>query len=203
MDNLSLSERKKYEEIWKRFPCYRQSSLGEHATDCYIQMIKNQLKKDQTLIDFGCGTGRSTKKFLSTGLRVELIDCSSNCLDEEIVLLTRLMPDRCRFWQACLWELPKELPAAEWGFCCDVLEHIPPAKIEDVLSSMSRLIIKGSFLSIALTEDKLGAQIGQPLHLTLRSTDWWAGTLKNHFQTVNLLFEVKDWAVFFTRSEKN
>jgi hypothetical protein len=59
-----------------------------------------------------------------------------------------------------------------YGFCADMLEHIPTADVPDVL----RNILKGTyytFLQISTKPDQFGAVINQDLHLTVQPGDWW------------------------------
>jgi ubiquinone/menaquinone biosynthesis C-methylase UbiE len=195
-DELILLEKTKYEKIWELFSNYRALSPAEDLAPFYLKTFNRYLHEGDRLIDFGCGTGRAAKTFLSAHLQVDLVDFCSNCLDEEVVLLTELFPGLCRFWQACLWDLPPSLLAGEWGFCCDVLEHIPPEKVNTALESMASRIIKGALFSIFLTEDEFGSAIGVPLHLTLASKDWWRRTIQQYFPHVDLLLETPEWVVF-------
>lgn len=199
---MAQREREKYEKIWKLFPNYRSLSPAEDLAPYYLKVFQEEIEEGDVLIDFGCGTGRAAKTFLSAHLRVELIDHCANCLDEEISLLTHMMPDRCRFWQSCLWNLSSKIPKGEWGFCCDVLEHIPPEKIDAALQSISQKISKGALFSIYLTEDQFGAAIGEPLHLTVQSKEWWLQRLKRYFSRVDCLLETPEWFVCSLSSTK-
>lgn len=201
MDFLSNAEKQKYNTLWQTYPSYRDVSPAEELVPFYLKHFHRQIKPGERLLDFGCGTGRAAKSFLSAGLSVELIDCSSQCLDEEISLLINWVGERCRFWEACLWDLPPALKAGEWGLCCDVMEHIPPEKVDLVLQNISSRVLKEVLFSIYLEEDRFGKELGIPLHLTLQSKDWWQTTLERHFDSAQCLMETDAWVIFEARQQ--
>lgn len=127
-DNIYLSEKQKYTLLWNSIPEYREASAADLLAPAFLSYYSTQIQPGQRIIDFGCGAGRSAIPFLSKGLRVDLIDFAAPCLDPEIFLLT--VSKKALFWEACLWNLPEELPAADWIVCFDVLEHLPEKKSE-------------------------------------------------------------------------
>jgi hypothetical protein len=103
--------------------------------------------------------------FANKGHDVFLIDFTDNCRDDEALSLP--------FMQ---WDLTRQCPArAPYGFCADVMEHIPPEDVDGVIQN-----IMGSageaFFQISTVPDVCGALIGQDLHLTVRPHRWWKGT---------------------------
>ncbi|HSX04780.1 MAG TPA: class I SAM-dependent methyltransferase [Rhabdochlamydiaceae bacterium] len=181
MDEQTLKERAKYDLIWSQYPSYRDCSPGEVFTSFFLQYFEKEIEEGQTLIDFGSGTGRACRAFLAKNLKVSLVDFSSYALDEEIQHLTTLCPDIVSFTEACLWKLPKNLLSADWIYCCDVLEHIPTNRIDQVLKGMASRMKKGGYLSICLQEDLSGKQLGFPLHLTIKDKHWWLQRLSRYF----------------------
>lgn len=181
MDNQALSERAKYDLIWSQYPSYRDCSPGEVFAPFFLQFFQTEICSSQSVIDFGCGTGRACHAFIAQNLNVTLVDFSSEALDEEIRNLLHLCPQMVAFVQACLWDLPKTLKSAEWIYCCDVLEHIPEERIDQVLKGISSRMKKGGYLSICLQEDLSGKQLGFPLHLTVKNKEWWQKKLSRYF----------------------
>lgn len=152
-----LSEREKYSLMWE-FDAYREVAPGEHAVDAFLELVK----PDGLIVDFGCGTGRASLALRSKGHEVYLVDFTSNCRDEEALCLPFLE-----------WDLNHPCPlSAPFGFCTDVMEHIPPADVETVVKNMLASANK-VFFQISTVPDVCGAMIGQPLHLTVRPAAWW------------------------------
>lgn len=193
MDPLLLKEKEKYTFLWDQVPEYREQSPGETALKYFLRQFDSQIKPGDKIIDFGCGTGRVARNFLARGLDVTLVDFCSNCLDPEIELLLSLFPERIRFVEACLWDLPQDLHQAEWIYCCDVLEHIPEEKMELVLKGFRGFNLKGGHFNIALKEDLFGiSALNAPLHLCVQDKDWWAKKILSHWQIECMLIDAEE-----------
>lgn len=160
MSDRRGAELHKYERMWAH-PAYRRWSPG---LDCVPRAIEALgMKPGQSVIDFGAGTGRASEALAVAGLRVLAVDLAANCLDRDVAV---------PFVQACLWDMP--FMRADWAFCCDVLEHVPPEHAASVLARVCDAGSRGAFLSIATEPDGCGALIGEPLHLTVQPAAWWA-----------------------------
>ncbi len=181
MEKELVKEKAKYDLIWSQYPSYRDCSPGEVFAPFFLRYFSSELKPVQSIIDFGCGTGRAANAFIAQHLDVRLVDFSPHCLDEQISALVHLCPESLSFTEACLWKLPETLKAAEWIYCCDVLEHIPQRRINQVLKGMAERMKLGGYLSICLQEDLSGKQLGFPLHLTVKDRTWWLKKLSNYF----------------------
>jgi len=173
MDNLAEHERDKYERMWD-VAAYRNFAPGEAlAKQAFIEM---GMKSGDTLIDFGCGTGRPAAEFQRLGAAVMGIDHATNCLDQGVNIT---------FLQCCLWDLPPNLECM-YGYCTDVMEHIPPEKVDDVLSEIRRVVRNKTFFQIATFPDGMGRRIGETLHLSVHSTTWWETKLSKHWDSVSI-----------------
>jgi hypothetical protein len=87
------------------------------------------------------------------------------------------------FLKANLWRLPAV--QGDYGICCDVMEHIPPEKVDDVLKEISLAVWRGPvFFSISSDHDGFGREIGETLHISLYPPDWWEEKLKEFWSTV-------------------
>lgn len=181
MDERALTEKSKYDVIWRDVPSYRECSPGEAFAPFFLDGFRGEMRAGQTVIDFGCGTARVTKIFLAKGLNVTLVDISPYALDEEIRNMLILFSNQVHFIQACLWQLPKELKSAYWIYCCDVLEHIPEDHLDIVLRHIDDRMRFGGYFSICLTPDLTGKRLGEPLHLTVKSKSWWEKKLAKYF----------------------
>lgn len=174
------SEREKYERVWRERD-YRQWAPGEtHVVDAIATL---GMSHDERVVDYGCGTGRPALAFADHGLRVVAVDIAENCLDPSVASLMRKVRD-VRFEIACLWDLPPSV-RGDWGFCTDVLEHIPTDMVDTVLDAIRRRTPRGAYFRIDFGADAFGPKIlGTPLHLTIRPPEWWAGRLRKRWRSV-------------------
>ncbi len=186
MDEIALKERHKYETIWKSVPEYRVYSPSDRWVPVFLSFFYDQFRAGDTVLDFGCGPGRSALALIKAGLKVHLIDITEEALDPVTILLWR--SSSVLFTESCLWDLSPNLKPAEWILCFDVLEHIPEKKLEGVLSGISSRMQKGGLLSISLVEDDFGQTINEKLHLTIQSADWWKGKISEFFRCSKELF---------------
>lgn len=173
-------EKAKYEKAWSLFPEYRIRSPGENVMDLAIERMG--MKSPESVCDFGCGPGRATQRFADLGFAAAGLDIADNCLDPGLDIAFR---------QVCLWDLPANLPQYDWGFCCDVMEHIPPERVDDVLAGIRRSTGKGAFFQVAFVDDLFGPYMGMRLHLTIRDSDWWAETLRRYWSEVELIWPME------------
>ena len=157
-DYSDFSEKEKYQLMWN-IPSYRYTAPGEYVVDTFLEVAKPK----GTVIDFGCGTGRAGIK-LSETCDVTLVDFTDNCRDEEALHLPFVQAD-----------LSVNIPVnAEYGFCTDVMEHIPTKDVGKVIDNIMKSADK-VFFQISTVDDHFGKMIGHPLHLTVKPHDWWIG----------------------------
>lgn len=161
-DAADMTERDKYRMLWHT-DTYRECAPAEGL----VALVKQLLKPDSLLLDFGCGTGRASVELHKQGVNVLLIDFADNCRDEEAMSLPFLEWDLCH-------PLP---PSAKYGMCCDVMEHIQPDKVATVLENIMAAAGK-VFFSISTVPDNCGALIHEDLHLTVRPHMWWVEMLQ-------------------------
>lgn len=167
--NVGISEHEKYRRLWTQHPEYRQVAPGEGIAELFLKVARP--KSDSHIIDFGAGTGRGALNLALFGaLIVHMIDFVAECLDEDVRAATISQPTRIDFTQH---HLRKPIPIqAEYGFCTDVMEHIPPAEVEITLFN----ILKSAqhvFFQISCEDDVCGKLIGHPLHLSVHPFQWW------------------------------
>lgn len=171
---LEQREREKYQEVWKH-DIYRKCAPGESLVgNAFLEM---GMAEGDSIIDFGCGTGRAAaafKKWLH--MQVTCVDHAENCLDPGIDLPLIV---------ACLWDLPEM--SAQWGFCTDVMEHIPTEKVDAVLENIAKSCTQGCFFQIATRNDSLGAIVGRKLHMTVIPAKAWYDVLSKHFEIVRMI----------------
>lgn len=67
-------------------------------------------------------------------------------------------------------------------FCGDVLEHIEPDYLDDVLSDINRCAEKGAILYIATNEAIKTLPDGRNAHLIQENLHWWFNKLSDYFE---------------------
>jgi len=159
-----MSEQAKYEALWSK-DTYRADSPGDRAVELFLRWADP--RKGETLRDLGCGTARAGQALADYGLDVTLYDFARNAVEEGIEL---------PFVQHDLNDpVPGEI--ADWAFCADVMEHLPPEQAVKVLTNVVGSAYR-VYLQICCVDDRLGGLIGQPLHLTVQPTAWWREQLE-------------------------
>jgi len=161
------SEREKYETIWQ-LDAYRKDSPAEES----IEKIVNALPVGPVL-DIGCGPGRAAVKLAELGYQPILLDIAHNCRDASSLSLPFHV---CDFSDS----IPVKAPA---GYCCDVMEHIPPENVDKVLANISGAV-DTCFFKIDMEPDGFGALIGEPLHLSIHDAAWWSAKLAQFWPVV-------------------
>lgn len=169
--DLEQAEREKYERIWSHKD-YRANSPGERLVPYFLKHVP--AKSGEWIVDVGCGTGRASLMLKQAGFNVIAVDLAENCLDPQAV-------DQFHFIRDYLWDFRLAEPA-DWFYCCDVLEHIPPEKVDRVLDNCAA-IAKGGFFQIALFPDEW---YGEVLHLTVESQAWWTEKLLDRWNKVEI-----------------
>lgn len=157
----NAQERAKYAEIWSLEQYREAHSPGLENVERFMELV--QPKAGESLYDIGCGSGCAGIKFAESGLRVTYVDITDAGLDPKV--------PRDSFIEAPLWNewYPERY---SYGFCCDVLEHIPP---EYTMLVIDRILTSCdiAWLQICNLPDVFGKLIGEPLHLTVQPYFWW------------------------------
>lgn len=168
MTALSNPEVAKYKALWGRAE-YRTVAPGEHAAMAFLSQAK--MPKDAEVIDFGCGTGRGALMLaLFGGAKVQMLDFTDNCLDPEVREALATQKGRLKFDVA---DLTHDITyKAAYGYCTDVMEHIPTVDVRKVLKNILAAA-QHVFFQISCVDDVMGALIGEPLHLTVQPMSWW------------------------------
>jgi hypothetical protein len=175
-----LTEQQKYEKMWT-VKDYRAVSPGELAGNTFISVVKP--KPDDEVIDFGCGTGRGSLWLGAMGkMNVTMLDFAGNCLDDDLKLACKTQPDQYKFMQH---DLMDRLPIkARYGYCTDVMEHIPTDDVDKVLANILAAA-QSVFFRISTGPDIMGPKyLDQPLHLTVQNYGWWCNKFIEHGCTI-------------------
>lgn len=119
----------------------------------------------QTYLDYGCGKGN-------------LADAVQEALP------ARLGAQGVRRYDPSFVELSGDPEPADFVTCNDVLEHIEPDLLDNVLEHIASKIKKQGLLVISqrLANKKLAD--GRNAHLIVKKTPWWMERLNKHFGEV-------------------
>jgi hypothetical protein len=172
--NLVEHERAKYAQLWSDVPEYREYSPGVENVQRFMDEMKPAPMS--TILDIGCGTGVAGMMFAKFGLYPHWIDITDAGLHPDV--------KRNRFTKIPLWDDWSGMVDCDYGFCCDVMEHIPT---EYTMLVIDRILsaCRTTWFQISLVPDQFGATIGQPLHLTVKPFAWWLDRFKLAGQVID------------------
>jgi 2-polyprenyl-3-methyl-5-hydroxy-6-metoxy-1,4-benzoquinol methylase len=88
-------------------------------------------------------------------------------------------------------ETPKP---CEMVVCMDVLEHIEPDLLDNVLADLQRVTIKSGVFSVHSRPAKKSLPDGRNAHLTIEPPQWWQAKIAKHFTIVQ-------WAEAFAKRD--
>jgi len=178
INDTIASERQKYTAMWEQ-PAYHEFSPGKELVKHFMKIV--QPPPRSSLIDIGCGDGIAGLEFAKLGLQVTYLD---------LIDVLRPEVDRGRFIEAPIWSFWHRHRSLGWdyGYCVDVLEHLPK---EYTMLSVERIVraCRLAWLAIALVPDVHGATIGEQLHLTIESFEWW----RDRIASIGKLIEARDF----------
>lgn len=192
---IKSSEQTKYEKMWD-IDDYRNVSPGEQLAQLFLSQAK--LLPDSHVIDFGCGTGRGALMIALFGKAVvTMLDFAENALDEDVKNATITQPHRISFIQHDLNQPSPVL--ASYGYCTDVMEHLPPEEVDVVLKNILNAA-SHVFFNISTVPDHMGERIGEPLHLTVESYEWWTKKLQESGAAIHWSKDLGNACCFYVSS---
>lgn len=162
-DKEGYKEKDKYTRMWMN-KSYRSGSPGEHHLEHFMKYVNPV----GSVIDFGSGSGRASLKMHQKGLDVTMVDIASNSTDP---VVQNNLCEKFKFAECSLWDMDNL--EAEYGYCCDVMEHIPTDKLDKVLQNIYKAVNQAVFFSISTVPDIGGKLINETLHLTVKPLAWW------------------------------
>jgi hypothetical protein len=153
---------------------YSTHSPGEVMLPVFLDM--SQAAAPATILDAGCGSGKGALALGAKEFDVAMCDHTAEGLPDG---LSQTFP----FVKTCLWDdlshvayLAKvQQPTVfngetfEYGYCCDVLEHIPIPFTMLVVRRILDRVTRGAFFSVSLAPDHMGYWVGTRLHQSIPS----------------------------------
>lgn len=157
--NLREQEQAKYDAQWRE-PWYREKC---HGLNLYRERRDLFPRHFATAIDFGSGSGRLVKAWRSEGIEARGFDISTQAADADVAPYIFI---------GCLWEFATII-RYDVAVCADVMEHIPPEKVREVI----RCISDACGMCVFKIANFPSVHDGRELHLTLQPRGWWAEQL--------------------------
>lgn len=130
----------------------RYGSGGHKHAGTVSWIIKNYEIK--SVLDYGCGKATLAEYFPD-----DLITCYDPCIPE---YSARPSP-------------------AELVVSTDVMEHIEPECLDEVLKDIASLTLRYAYLNISTVEANKHLPDGRNIHLTVQPWQWWVEKLRPHF----------------------
>lgn len=196
-----ITEQRKYQRMWERAE-YRQVAPGEQLVAKFMDIVRPPV--GATIIDFGAGTGRGACTLAMLGMKVQMLDFAPNCLDAEVfdaMFKQHIPPDGVPVLKFAQQDLTQKINHnAQFGYCTDVMEHIPTADVDKVLGHIL-MSAQHVFFQISCVDDSCGKLIGHVLHHTVQPYAWWMqkfqafGAVVHHSEdhTDSCIFYVSAW----------
>lgn len=167
--SLSMSQdeaKDLYNDYWKEYFTF-DATYKNHALN---DLCLNSGLEFNSVLEVGTGNGDGLKKMLSSGKEARGIEYS-NYLYEN--LLKEKFPNG-EIIEGDAADIPFADKSFDMIVSFDVLEHIPEARIDKVISELARVSSKYVFVTISSKLD-----IHQKFHLTLRPSNWWKQKFEN------------------------
>ena len=134
--------------------------------------------KPATLLDYGAGAGRLKER------------------------LSKDFPDlRVYEYEPARDEVSGPGYPSDLVVCIDVLEHIEPECLKEVLIDLQRCVLNKGYITVAMYKASRILPDGRNAHLIIKDLQWWKKVLSVYFSIVNTK-EEKKTAIFFVERLK-
>lgn len=128
-----------------------------------------------SVICWGCGTGRELMTWHNHGIKTTGIDIAENALDTAVRNHVEGKHSTLQFLRAdiCAWSECSRL-RAEFSFCADVLQYIPREYIDDALGIIAGATAEAAYIQVCHKED-------DKLYATVLNVSEWIDVLSGFF----------------------
>jgi hypothetical protein len=152
-----------------------------------VKITPEYLEQNRRLHEVG-NYGLSGQKYAPFVLAVSGMVASRDILDYGCGqrTLERTLGFEIRNYDPCIPGLDAPPQPADVVVCTDVLEHVEPDCLEDVLDDLQRLTRKVALLVIANRPAKKVLPDGRNAHLIQQPSSWWRPRLERRFRIAEL-----------------
>jgi len=143
-------------------------------------LIGQLIKKDgfATVLDYGCGK-RTLEGALPPIMNIEFTN-----------------------YDPCIEAFSEPPKPHDIVVCTDVLEHIEPECLENVLNDLERVTKKVALISIATKEASKHLSDGRNAHLIVEDAQWWIPKIKKRFHIIEANTDEVDNIILIVQSKK-
>ena len=138
----------------------------------YVMAKPAKLKKNDRVLDIGCGVGILVEQFNKLGYQAFGIDINKEAINYSIV------PENCS-----LVPTAAKLPYPDNYFNLvvsrEVLEHILISDIDACIDEWDR-VSTGNMIHIIAVEERGPSAIDDPMHVNVQTEKWWLEKFKQH-----------------------
>lgn len=132
-----------------------------------------------TAVDVGCGNGSFVYDLVSKLGFEKAYGIDIATVDLDIVK----KHDRLEYFNSDSSQIPLSDNAVELACSFEVMEHVSPVLIDQTLSEIARVASSKFICCIASTQANHRIK-GEPVHLLVKSCDWWKNKLSLYFTEV-------------------
>ena len=126
----------------------------------------------QNILDYGCGKGIVNK---TLGNKIEVVE-----------------------YDPAIKGKDSDPKACDMLVSIDVMEHIEPDCVDDVVAHMAEKTNKGAFVTICTVPAKKVLEDGRNAHICLESCGWWVDKFAKHFTHIVILTGQHTFALMMT-----
>lgn len=138
----------------------------------YIMAKAAKLKKNDKVLDIGCGVGTLVQQFNKLGHQAIGVDVNIEAIKNS------LSPKNCFLVKTTAkLDFPKNY--FDLVVSREVLEHIPVDQIDDCIKEWDR-VSKGKMIHIIAVKERGISAIDDPTHVNVQTENWWMNKFKEH-----------------------
>lgn len=160
MKHISDAYAKMNSELHTQFPDY--GTHGRQYARSVVDMCEaNGLK---TVLDFGCGKGTLKTAIAEIAPQIAVAEYDPAIAGKDT--------------------LPKG--PFDLVVCTDVLEHVEPGRLDNVLATIHKMAARGVLLEACVKRSSQTLPDGRNAHLIVQPAEWWIEKISVHFKIAHL-----------------